>query len=577
MSEQGLFRFEQPGNSVRLLLGFTVVIAGLAACSGEIGGTSPSSGVNGGGTPSPPGLLPTGSSGSAAGWYEALKATDCSAPPTAFPSSRVWRLSAAQWTNTVAAAFRIPPPPVAGFPADPVNPISGFSDDAFGNKITADLASAYFDAGDPVATQAATGAIAAFPCLSSTPITAACGQMFAAEYGRRLFRRDLTDAESAAYARALASESAMDAAPLAVATVLKAMLMSPNFLFRTELGDSKPGVVELTQNEIAQMLSYTIADSPPDDQLMMAAAKGQLADPATRQAQAIRLAALPAAQDKLTAFWNEYLALGTAPGGTGLDASLYAEAQNLLGKIAYDVKGSYKDLMTAPFTYADAAVAAVYGGGAPAADGRVALDPKQRAGFMTTASMLVQTAATSQAATVIHRGLLVRERALCETPPPPPPDVQRDPSQIQQAGPNATARQNYELFKTNNPSCNACHEVFQPLGLAFESYDTAGKFRSAYPDGQPIDTSATLTGAGDADGTFASVVEMANKIGASEIGQYCFTGQFAQFAFGRAMGFDSEACTIRAMGDYVRGNGGQLTQMFGSIAAAPTAFRRFHQ
>jgi hypothetical protein len=255
--------------------------------------------------------------------------------------------------------LRTPAPGVASFPADPVNPISGFSDDAYGNKITADLASAYFDASSQVGTQAAVRAITDFPCLGTTPIAAACGQMFAAEYGRRLFRRDLTDAESASYARSLASESSMDAAPIAVATILKAMLMSPNFLFRTELGTSKPGVIDLSQNEIAQMLSYTIADSPPDDQLLMAAAKGQLADPAMRQAQAIRLAALPAARDKLTAFWNEYLALGTAPSAPGLDASLYAEAQNFIGKIAFDLKGTYKDLMTAPYTYADAAVAAV--------------------------------------------------------------------------------------------------------------------------------------------------------------------------------------------------------------------------
>jgi hypothetical protein len=108
------------------------------------------------------------------------------------------------------------------------------------------------------------------------------------------------------------------------------------------------------------------------------------------------------------------------------------------------------------------------------------LDPKQRAGFLTSASMLVQTAAPSQAATVIHRGLLVRERVLCETPPPPPPDVQRDPAAIQAGGDNATARENYELFKMQKPTCNACHSFFQPLGLAFESYDAAGKFRSTY-------------------------------------------------------------------------------------------------
>jgi hypothetical protein len=325
------------------------------------------------------------------------------------------------------------------------------------------------------------------------------------------------------------------------------------------------------------MLSYTIADSPPDDQLSAAAEKGQLSDPATRQAQAVRLAALPAARDKLAAFWREYLALGTAPTTPGIEASMFAEAQTFFSKVAWDRKGGFQELMTAPYTYVDATAAAVYGNGSPDADGRLALDPGQRAGFMTSAGMLVHTAAPSQAATVIHRGLLVRQRVLCETPPPPPPDVQRDPAQVQPGGDSATARENYDLFRMARPGCDGCHQAFQPLGLMFETYDGQGRFRTMYPGGKPIVTTATLTGAGDADGDFASVVELARKIGGSQIGAYCFTEQFAQFAFGRSMSLDTEACTIRGMGDHVRSNGGQLTQLFGSIATAPTAFRRFHQ
>ncbi|HEX3694843.1 MAG TPA: DUF1592 domain-containing protein [Polyangia bacterium] len=551
-----------------------------SACSGQIGdspaavpaGTGANPNKNGSGT-----AIPSTGSGNSAGWYEALTAADCSAVPAAYPSSRVWRLSAEQWKNTVAAGLGLAPPDVSSFPADPIDPISGFSNDATDTKVSFELASAYLDASDAVAAQAAGKALTALSCLGTAPIAAACGALFVADYGQRLFRRALTDAEKTSYANYLASESALDPPATAVATILKAMMMSPNFVFRTELGDSKPGVVDLTQAEIASMLSYTIADSPPDEQLSAAADKGQLSDAITRQAQALRLAALPAAKEKLASFWNQYLALGTAPTAAGIDASMFTEAQNFFGKVVWDQNGTFKDLMTAPYTYADATVAAVYGSGTPDSSGRLSLDPQQRAGFLTSASMLVQTAAASQAATVIHRGLLVRQRALCETPPPPPPDVQRDPAQIQTGGADATARENYDLFKMSKPGCDACHSTFQPLGLAFEAYDAAGTFRTAYPGGKPIDTTATLAGAGDADGDFASAVDLIKAIGKSQIGQYCFTEQFAQFAFGRAINLDAEACTIRSMGDFVRDKGGQLTQLFGSITAAPTAFRRFHQ
>ncbi|HVR62429.1 MAG TPA: DUF1588 domain-containing protein [Polyangia bacterium] len=556
----------------------SLVLCGVGACSGQIADAGAGSAGAGAGTSSGNGqAIPPAASGNALGWYESLAAADCSRAPAAYPSSRVWRLSAAQWRNTVAAALGIAPPDVSGFPADPIDPVSGFSDDATDGKVTFQLASAYMDAGDAAATQGATKAMTTYACLGTAPVAAACARMFVADYGNRLFRRALTAAETTSYAAFLASESALDPPVTAVASALKAMMMSPNFVFRTELGDSKAGVVDLTQGEIAQLLSYSIADSPPDAELFAAVEKGQLGDPAAREAQAARLAALPAARDKLAAFWREYLALGDAPVAPGIDASMFAEAESFFAKVAWDQKGTFKDLMTAPYTYADATVTAVYGSAQPGADGRLALDPAQRAGFLTSASMLAQTAAASQAATVIHRGLLVRQRALCETPPPPPPDVQRDPAQVQPGGADATARENYELFKMSKPSCDACHSVFQPLGLAFEAYDEGGKFRTAYPSGKPIVTTATLAGAGDANGDFASAVDMVKKIGESRIGQYCFTEQFAEFAFGRPISLQDEACTIRSMGDYVSASGGQLTQLFSSIAAAPTAFRRYHQ
>ncbi len=535
------------------------------------GGTGPGAGT-GGVTVLPPPAPPGG------GWYDTLKAADCSAPATALPASRIWRLSGTQWKNTAAQALGVPAPDVSAFPGDQVDPQTGFSTDSTGDKITLPLASAYFDADEKAAAAAAPGALAAQPCLATAPIAATCAQTFAQTYGQRLFRRALTATEATGYATYLTSESKLDPPQTAVASTLKAMLMSPSFLYRTELGNSKPGPVDLTADEIAALLSYTIADVPPDAELQQAAAAGRLTDAATRAAQAERLAALPGAKDKLAAFWREYLKIGDAPTTAGLDASANAEAQTFFSKVVWDNGGSLKDLLTAPYTYADATVAAIYGTAKPAADGKLMLDPTKRAGILTSVAMLSKTSAPSQAATVIHRGLLVRERLLCQIPPPPPADVVPDPAQIQMAGPDATARENYAQFTMAKPGCNACHQAFQPLGLAFESYDAMGKFRTAYPTtNKPIDTTGELTNAGDASGTYASVVDMAAKLGGSQISQYCFTQQFASFAFGRALNVDQEACMIRDMGDFVTSKGGQVRELFASFAATPTVYRRFHQ
>jgi hypothetical protein len=221
----------------------------------------------------------------------------------------------------------------------------------------------------------------------------------------------------------------------------------------------------------------------------------------------------------------------------------------------------------------------VYGSAQPAADGKLMLDPKQRSGFVTSASVMVHTAASSQAATVIHRGLLVRSRLLCQTPPPPPANFVPDPVQIQQGGDMATAKENYDFFAANNKGCNACHQNFHPLGLAFENYDAAGKYRTAYPApiSKPILTAATLDGAGDASGAFNDVVGLAQRLGGSQIAQYCFAQQFAQYAFGRSVSLDQEQCVVRDMGDYVTSKGGQVRELLASFAASPAVFRRFHQ
>jgi hypothetical protein len=570
--------------ALAMLAASTLACTGVVAGHGKSGGAAGSSGAgaSGGGTaPVATGgvkaIDPPAAPGS--GWYDALKAADCSAAPTALPASRIWRLSATQWKNTVAQALGLAPPDVSGFPNDQTDPRTGFSNDSTGDKVTLPLASVYFDASDRVAMQAAPAAATTFPCLATAPIAVTCGQTFVQSYGQRLFRRALTPAESTTFATYLNSESKLDPAPVAVASTIKAMLLSPSFFYRTELGASKPGVVDLTGDEIAALLSYTIADIPPDAPLAQAAAAGQLTDGATRTAQAERLAALPGAKSKLAQFWREYLALGDAPTAPGLDASMHAEAETFFSKVVWDNAGGLKDLLTAPYTYTtDPMLAALYGSAKPAADGRLALDPTQRSGILTSASVLAKTAAPSQAATVIHRGLLVRERVLCQIPPPPPATVVPDPAQIQMAGPDATAKENYAQFQMAKPQCDACHQNFQPLGLAFESYDAAGKFRMAYPTtNKPIDTTGELTGAGDASGTYASVVDMAAKLGGSQISQYCFTQQFAAFAFGRAVNIDQEACTIRSMGDYVLSKGGQVRELLASFGATPTVYRRFHQ
>jgi hypothetical protein len=539
--------------------------------------SSGSGGSTGGGALMPP-ATPSGS-----GWYEGLQAASCSSSGALLPPARIWRLSATQWANTAREALGIAAADTSAFPGDAIDPVTGFSDNSTNNMITQPLAQAYFDAAGTVATSAAPGAMKTYACLGMAPIATACSQQFVTDYGARLFRRPLASAETTEYATFLATQSALDPPATAVSSVLQAMLLSPNFEYRTEIGSGKPGPVALTGSEMASLLSYSIIDGPPDAELLQAAAAGTLSDPTVRETEARRLMALPAAQLKLADFWRQYLTLAPIPVSMSIDAALgtaiIQETENFFNDVVWGAKGgTFDDLLTAQYTYADPLVAPIYGGATPAATGMLTLPPGQRTGFLTQASVLIGTSAPSQAATVIHRGLLVRSRLLCETPPPPPPNFVPNPTMIMQAGPNATARQNYELFAMTMPACNGCHVNFQPLGLSFETYDSLGHYRAAYPDGQAITIAGTLTNAGDATGPYSDVIDMASKIGKSKIGQYCFVDQFAQYALGRSVDLVQEACTVRTMGDFVTGKGGgAVRELFTSLAHVDTAYQRFYQ
>jgi hypothetical protein len=71
--------------------------------------------------------------------------------------------------------------------------------------------------------------------------------------------------------------------------VVRTILLSPQFLYRTEIGPSGTGVVPIDEYEIASLLSFSLMDRGPDQLLLDAAKAGKLHDPAAREAQARRL------------------------------------------------------------------------------------------------------------------------------------------------------------------------------------------------------------------------------------------------------------------------------------------------
>src|SRR4029079_18077417 len=73
--------------------------------------------------------------------------------------------------------------------------------------------------------------------------------------------------------------------------IAEALLLSPSFLFRTELGDGSADPARLSSYEVASQLSFTLTGATPDPALLDAAGGGRLETAAGVAAEADRLLA----------------------------------------------------------------------------------------------------------------------------------------------------------------------------------------------------------------------------------------------------------------------------------------------
>jgi hypothetical protein len=364
----------------------------------------------------------------------------------------------------------------------------------------------------------------------------ACGQAYLYDLGKRAYRRPLSDAEK----QALTALFVLDQDTTDYATRLglgvQGILLSPKFLFRPEVGAAKPGaaVLALTPWELATRLSYFVGGSLPDAELAAAAEAGRLSDPAELRSQAERLLALPRAQAHLVAFHQQWLGTDTVSAvtkkadyfpqfSTALASYMGQETRAFIQSVMFAERGTFADLLLARHTFVNAPLAAFYGVPAPAADwGRVELDPTQRRGLLTQASLLA-TMAKADHTDPVRRGKFVLERMLCRTVPPPTPEIV---AMFKPLDLSKTARDQFTDHKAN-PVCGGCHAILDPLGLPFEHYDALGQWRDD-DRGMAIDATGSVDGV-----PFDGVPALAALLASKDAARACYVSQWFRLSAGR--------------------------------------------
>ena len=316
-----------------------------------------------------------------------------------------------------------------------------------------------------------------------------------------------------------------------LAGVTAALLQSPNFLYRSEIGvpdPTDPGRRLLTSFELAARLSYFLWAAPPDEALLDAAESGALATDAGLEAQTRRLLASPRARSTMAEFFVELFRLRRLDRinesrtkyrqyTPTLGASMRGETLRLIEAIAFDPGRDFREIFSARFTYLNPELARLYGLPTPPLARptdyvRVELPPQQgRAGVLGHGSFLTIFAhATTSSPT--KRGKFIRESLLCQAVPPPPPDVATRLPKDEEGKPARTTRQKLEAHR-KDARCNGCHKAMDPLGLAFEGFDGIGAARQREA-GLPIDTSGELDGVSFGDpGQLGALLSKSAKTG----------------------------------------------------------------
>ena len=354
-------------------------------------------------------------------------------------------------------------------------------------------------------------------CRPATPgQEEGCARQILGSLLRKAYRRPVTPADLTApmsfYREARVKESFEGGIEMA----LRALLTSPNFLFRIERDPpgTRPGMAyRLSDIDLASRLSFFLWSSIPDEPLLNAATAGELRKPSGLQRQALRMLRDRRASALVSSFAAQWLYLRNLDAVTpdprlypdfdeNLRQAMRQETEMLMESVMREDR-SVLDLLRADYTFLNERLAKHYA--IPHITGnhfrRVQLDKSSvRGGLLSQGSILTVTSYATRTSPVI-RGKWVLTNILGAPPSPPPADV----PPLKEKGTQGKAlsiRQQMAAHR-DNPACSSCHTLMDPVGFALENFDAVGRWRTddgalpvdaqgSFPDGTRFEGAAGL-------------------------------------------------------------------------------------
>jgi mono/diheme cytochrome c family protein len=423
--------------------------------------------------------------------------------------------------------------------------------------------------------------------LVCTPATAGqeegCAKRILSTLMRRAYRRPVTGADLQPIMKFYREGRTDGGFEAGVEMALRAVLVSPEFLFRVEQDPANIApktAYRISELELASRLSFFIWSSIPDDELLDQAIRGKLRTPAVLEQQVRRMLADPRSRALVDNFAGQWLFLRNLAGvkpdmrlfpdfDDNLRQALREETELFFDSIMREDR-SVLDLLRAKYTFVNERLAKHYG--IPNVYGsrfrRVELgDDSVRGGLLGQGSILTLTSYATRTAPVI-RGKWILSNILGIPPPPPPATV---PALKENAGIGKVVSMRQRMAEHRaNPACSGCHQLMDPIGFALENYDAVGRWRDA-EGGKPIDASGGLPDGSKFEG--ASGLQRA-LLSRPEVFTTTFTAKLLTYALGRGVEY-YDAPSVRAIVRQAQANDFRFSSFIVGIAGStPFQMRR---
>ena len=431
-----------------------------------------------------------------------------------------------------------------------------------------------------------------FVCRPADPSQeAGCASTILSALAQRAYRRPVTDADVAGLLSFYEEGRAEGGFESGIEMAVRRLLVSPEFLFRTEsdLANIAPNTnYRISDLELASRLSFFLWSSIPDDELLDLASSGTLHQPVVLEQQTRRMLADPRSHAIVDNFVGQWLLLRNIPAlkpdpykdpdfDESLRQALRRETELFFESIMREDR-SVVELLNADYTFLNERLAKHYG--LPFVRGdhfrRVTLpEGSVRGGLLGQGSILSVTSQPNRTSPV-QRGKWILENILGVSPPAPPPNVP-ELEQQENVATALTMRKRMEAHRAN-PACAACHRMMDPLGLALENFDQAGRWRiieeafdSRSASFAPIDASGVLP-----DGTtFAGALELRSVlVSRSDRFVATMTEKLLTYALGRGLEFYDMPAVRTITGQAARNDYHFSSLVLGVVNSMPFQMRR---